>query len=166
MKKTIAIITIPALLLMSSFSVANSHSNPEHSWGKNKHSEDGHTNKNSAKSYAKRLNKISKELDLNQDQQVQLKALFDAQQATKTAAIAKRRALHKSIRTLDPKAADYAKNLAAVKQQVGLQAESKIDNMMGMRASLQQILSAEQYEKMQQLKGKHSKRNKRNKQQS
>jgi Spy/CpxP family protein refolding chaperone len=159
MKKTIALLTLPALLLTSSLSFASSDSSNGHSWGGGKYSEEG-GHKNSAKYAAKKLKKMSKKLDLSKDQEAQLKTLFEARQVMRESGMQARKTLHESIRNLDPKAADYTTKLAAVKQQAGAQAQSKIDSMMSMRASLQEILSADQYQKMQEMMDKRSKKNK------
>ncbi|MEH6444939.1 MAG: Spy/CpxP family protein refolding chaperone [Oceanospirillaceae bacterium] len=158
--KNIVLLAIPAFVLATSFSAVQAQEK------KSGYSENGHcqyTDTNEAGQHGKngkrghnsdrKLAKLTKKLNLTDDQQSQLKVLFSEQKESRMAKSAQRKALHQSIRDLDVNAADYSTKLATVKQQAGLAAQSKIDSIMSMRQKMQVILTAEQLDKMQEMHG-------------
>ncbi|MFT5706979.1 MAG: Spy/CpxP family protein refolding chaperone [Oceanospirillaceae bacterium] len=153
--KNIALIAIPAFILATSFSAVQAQEKKS-GYGKNNHCQ--HTDVNEASKKGERGNnperklaKLTKKLNLTDDQQSKLKTLFSQQQEIRKAKSAQRTALHQSIRDLDTNAADYSSKLADVKQQAGLAAQGKIDSMMSMRQKMQDILTADQLKKMQDM---------------
>lgn len=151
--QTIAYITLPALLLMSSLSIVNVNADTNN-LAEGEESSEGkqHRGQKHARKSQKKFAMLTEKLELSESQQTQIKALFEAQQAARQSSGNGRKALHQAIRNLDVNAADYTEKLAAIKQQAGLAAGGKIDAMMAMQQSMQKILSAEQFEKLQTLK--------------
>ena len=99
---------------------------------------------------------MTEKLALTEQQQIDIKALFEKQKIASDAGKDSRRALHEALRNLDVNAADYDQQLTAIKEQAGLKAQGKIDNMMAMKRGMAAILTPEQLEKMQQMKMKKS----------
>ncbi len=154
--KRIAVLSIPALILATTFTTLQAQANDS----KQGHRyEQGHKGGNSEKM----LKRMAKKLNLTEQQQTDLKALYDSKKETREQKRESRKSLHDSIRNLDPKAADYATRLNEVKQQAGLAAQTKIDDMMQMRTQMQAILTPEQYAQMKEMKEKRGKRGKRGK---
>jgi Spy/CpxP family protein refolding chaperone len=156
--KSIAMLSLPAIFLAGTFgSLQVQAQDNDHKKGHRY--EQGNKGEHSERM----LKRLSKKLDLTEQQQTDLKALFDNKKEASEGKHASRQALHDAVRNLDPSAADYASKLAQVKQQAGLAAQNKIDNMMEMRQSLQSILTPEQFTKMQAFKEKRSEHGKRGK---
>ncbi|MCJ8299548.1 MAG: Spy/CpxP family protein refolding chaperone [Pseudomonadales bacterium] len=158
----ITFIAAPAMLLLSTLSTANSEEQNQQGFSGEQQSEFGRRDNQRGPDMEQKLQMLTKKLSLTTDQQTQIKALFEKQQETRKASGEQRQALHQAIRNLDVNAADYAEKLAAVKQQAGLSAGNKIQQMMSTRQAMQEILTPEQQELMKQMKGE--KRGKRDRQ--
>jgi Spy/CpxP family protein refolding chaperone len=161
--KTIAFITLPALLLICSFSISNANAETTNfvKTEESSISKQERRSEHSAKKSRKKFQKLYQKLNLTEQQQTQVKALFKEQKTARQTSGASRKSLSKSVRSLDLNAPDYAEKLAVVKQQAGRAARGKIDAMMAMQQSMQKILTAEQFQKLQTLKlDTHGKRDK------
>ena len=149
--KIIALLAIPALIAISTFSLAQSDQE-QSGWDK-KHSADGqYKNHHGRRNPQQMLKKMTEKLALTEQQQIDIKALFEKQKMASDAGKDSRKALHEALRNLDVNAADYDQQLTAIKEQAGLKAQGKIDNMMAIKRGLAAILTPEQLEKMQQMK--------------
>jgi len=153
--KTIALIAVPALIAISTFSLANSESK-EGCDNKQENSEKraNHGTRNPERM----LEKLTEKLTLSEQQQTAVKSLFEKQQSVFSAGKESRTALHDAVRNLDINAADYAEQLVKVKEQAGLRAQNKIDNLMAIKQGMAQILTPEQLKQFEALninKGKY-----------
>ncbi len=151
-RRTIALMTIPTMLLIGAFNVAHAANTQPGNWQQSKHYAENRGGSHHAMRASKKLNILSKKLALTAQQQAQIKVLFQAQRTAHKAAAGDQQPLHQALRNLDPKAADYAQKLAQVKQQAGLAASQKIDDMLAMQQSMKKILTAEQLLKMQEMR--------------
>ena len=156
--KSIAMLSLPAIFLAGTFTSLQVQAQ-DNDQKKGHRYEQGNKGQHSERM----LKRLSKKLDLTEQQQTDLKALFDSKKDASEGKRESRQALHEAVRNLDPNAADYAAKLAQVKQQAGLAAQNKIDSMMEMRQGLQKILTPEQFTKMQTLKNKRGEHGKRGK---
>ena len=161
-KNIITFIAVPAMLLLSTHSTANSEEQNQQGFSAQQQSEFGRPDNQRGANMEQKLQMLTEKLSLTTEQQAEIKALFEKQQETRKAYGEQRKALHQAIRNLDANAADYAEKLAAVKQQAGLSAGNKIQQMMSTRQAMQEILTPEQQELMKQMKGE--KRGKRDRQ--
>ncbi len=150
--RTTALMAILTMLLIGAFNVAHADNTQPGNWQKSEHYAENRGGSHHAMKATKRHNILSKKLALTAQQQTQIKALFQAQRTAHKAAAGIRKPLHQAIRNLDPKADDYAQKLVQVKQQAGLAASQKIDDMLAMQQSMKKILTAEQLLKMQELR--------------
>lgn len=151
--KTIALLAIPTLIAISTLSLAHSD-NGQSGWGK-KHSGEGqYKNHGDQRNSQLMLKKMTEKLALTEQQQTDIKALLEKQKMASDVGKDSRQALHEALRNLDVKAADYDQQLTAIKEQAGLKAQGKIDNMMAMKRGMAAILTPEQLAKMQQMKMK------------
>ena len=150
--RTIALMAIPSMLLIGAFNVAHADNTQPGNWQKSEHYAENRGDNHRTMRATKKLNILSKKLALTAQQQTKIKALFQAQRTDHKAAAKNRKSLHQAIRNLDPNAGDYAQKLAQVKQQAGLAASQKIDDMLAMQQSMKKILTAEQLLKMQELR--------------
>jgi Spy/CpxP family protein refolding chaperone len=153
--KTIALLAVPALIAISTFSIANSESKA----GCDSKQENSEKRANhSARNPERMLEKLTEKLALSEQQQTAIKSLFEKQQSVFNAAKESRTALHDAVRNLDINTADYAEQLTKVKEQAGLRAQNKIDNLMAIKQGMTQILTAEQLKQFEELninKGKY-----------
>jgi|GEM_PF-5192870 len=152
-KNIIAFIAVPALLLLSNASNANSETQDQQGFSTQEQSEYGRRGNQRGPNMEQKLQMLTEKLSLTTEQQAQIKALFERQQATRKASGEQRKALHEAVRALDPNAANYTEKLAEVKRQAGVSAGNKIQKMMSTRQAMQQILTPEQQELMKQMKG-------------
>lgn len=153
-KKTFAFITIPALILASTISIAHARDNNQGYDEYASHSEGKHQGKFSKKKAEKKLKYLTKKLALSDQQVADIKALFAEQQSGREATMEKRKALHTAIRELDPNAADYTSALAKVKSEASLAAQDRIDNMVTAKQKISAILTPEQLKKFEEMKSK------------
>ena len=146
------LIAVPTLMAISTFSLAHSDSHKEDDF--KKHGSSEYRGKHGARNPERMLKKMTKALDLTEQQQTELKAAFESQKSVMDANKESRKSLHDAIRKLDVNAADYSAQLATVKAQAGLAAQTKIDNLMSMKQQLAKILTSEQLEKLEEMKMK------------
>ncbi|EPJ49884.1 MAG: hypothetical protein OFPI_22030 [Osedax symbiont Rs2] len=149
----IAFIAVPAMLLLSTASNANSEEQNQPGFTTQEQPEFSRRNNQRGPNMEQKLQMLTEKLSLTSAQQAEIKALFEKQQQTREASGEQRKALHQSIRDLDANAPDYAQKLAAVKQQAGLSAGNKIQQMISTRQAMQKILTPEQQELMKQMRG-------------
>lgn len=102
----------------------------------------------------KMVERLAKKLELSQTQKNEVKQLFITKQQQRETMREQMQSLHKTLRGLDPSAADYASALAQAKQKAALMAESKIDERMHMKAAMQKILSPEQMAQFEEMQSK------------
>jgi len=153
--KTIALIAVPALIAISTFSLANSESR-ESCDSKQEYSEKRVNY--GARSPARMLEKLTEKLTLSEQQQTAVKSLFEKQQSVFDPGKESRTALHDAVRNLDINATDYTEQLVKVKEQASLRAQNKIDNLMAIKQGMAQILTLEQLKKFEEFsinKGKY-----------
>jgi len=153
--KTIALIAVPTLIAISTFSLANTE-DKEGCESKQEYSEK--RDNRGTRSPDRMLEKLTEKLTLSEQQQTAVKSLFEKQQAVFGSGKESRTALHDAVRNLDINAADYAEQLAKVKEQAGLRAQNKIDNLMAIKQGMAQILTPEQLKQFEELnlnKGKY-----------
>jgi len=157
--KTIALLAVPALIAISTFSIANSDSKEGY---QNNHEQGEKRGKRGYRNPERMLEKLTEKLGLSEQQQTDIKALFAKQKTVRDAGKDSRKALHDAVRNLDINAADYADQLAKVKAQAGLSAETKIANKMAMKQAMADILTPEQLKQLEEIsmkkgkgKGKH-----------
>jgi Spy/CpxP family protein refolding chaperone len=151
--KAIAFLAIPTMVLLSSFNFANADdTNATKTDGAKHQSEKG--GKHRGPSIEKKVQKLTNVLELSEAQQTQITTLFEKQKTAHKAGAEQRKSLHEAIRAIDVNAADYTAKLAQVKQQAGLQAQNKVENMLTAKQEMQQILTPEQFSKFEEMKAK------------
>ena len=158
MKKfTIALITAPILLAgAAAFAGMQHHDGDEKcDRGDGKGHED-RMNKEDREDRADRMvERMSKRLELSDEQQVSMKKLFDDKKAQHQTMRTEMQSFHQAMRTLDPAAADYDKNLAEAKRIAADLAVNKVDQKVSMKAELSKILTAEQLSKFEDMRERH-----------
>ncbi len=151
--KAIAFLAIPTMALLSSFNFANADDTSTiKTDGAKQHSEKG--GKHRGPSIEKKVQRLTKVLELSEAQQTQITALFEKQKAAHKAGAEQRKSLHDAIRAIDVNAADYTAKLAQVKQQAGLEAQNKVEKMLTAKQEMQKILTPEQFSKFEEIKAK------------
>jgi len=151
--KAIAFLAIPTMVLLSSFNLANADDKSTiKTDGPKQHSEKG--GKHRGPSIEKKVERLTKALELSETQKTQVTALFEKQKESRKAGVEQRKALHEAIRSVDVNGADYASQLAKVKQQAGLQAQDRVEKMLTAKKDIQKILTAEQFKKFEEMKDK------------
>lgn len=106
----------------------------------------------------KRLEMLSRKLDLSDSQKAELKTAFAERESAHQTHRDEMRSLHEQLRTLDPAAADYANKVADLKQKASTLAGEKIDMKLAMQSDLDRVLTAEQKQTFAQMKERMEKR--------
>ncbi len=101
------------------------------------------------------LKQMSKQLDLTEQQETQIKALFEAERAER-----KENKMDKNegFATLDPNAADYNAQVAALAEKRAEQAKQAVLARADMQQKINAILTPEQQQKMLEIKSAHKER--------
>lgn len=107
------------------------------------------------------LKRMSKKLDLTDEQKVAVGKLMEEKRDQKVASKDKMVELHKAIRDLDPTADNYTQQLNKAKQTAADMAMQRVDSKASMKAEMQKILTGEQLAKLDEMMEKMEKRHKR-----
>lgn len=149
--RAIALISVPVLLTAATLSFAEKPFDGKRCDGERggmmEHRGEGRHGMDAEK----RLEKLSRKLDLNDQQKAELKTAFEQRQSAHQAHRDDMRSLHEQLRTLDPAAADYANKVADIKQKAGQLASEKIDMKLAMQSDLERVLTEEQKQMFAQM---------------
>jgi len=150
MKKTmITLLTIPALM-MGTFALADGKYKNDDCEGQrgDKHAKyDKHDER--GESGDRMIKRMSKRLDLSEEQQTSLADLFKSRAEQHTSMRDKTRSLHDTLRGLDSSSETYAKDLQSAKELAASLAVEKIDERASMRTDIAKILTPEQLAKFE-----------------
>ncbi|SFF83296.1 Spy/CpxP family protein refolding chaperone [Neptunomonas qingdaonensis] len=156
-KLTIAMITAP-ILLAGAAAFASMHNNDDNEKCDRGHGH-GHEDrmhKSDKGDRAERMvERMSKRLELSDEQQVAMKKLFNDKQEQHQTMRTEMQNFHQATRNLDPNAADYDKSLAEAKRIAADLAVKKVDQKVSMKAELSKILTAEQLSKFEDMRERH-----------
>lgn len=110
-----------------------------------------HGGKHFSRDHKNPLKHMSKKLDLTEQQETQIKALFDEQRAERKANKPEKAA---NLAQLDPNAADYSTQVAALANQRAEQAKQGVLARAELQQKINAILTPEQQQKMLEMKAK------------
>ncbi len=160
-KLTIALITAPILLAgVAAFAGMQHHEGNDRCDRGDGKGHEYRMNKSDSEDRAERMvERMSKQLELNDEQQVAMKKLFDGQKEQYQIMRTEMQSFHQATRNLDPAAADYDKNLTEAKRIAADLAVKKVDQKVSMRAELSEILTAEQLSKFEDMRERHGEGN-------
>lgn len=147
--KTIALLSAPLLVAGLTAGIALADSGERDCKGKRHGDRSEHM-----------IERMSKKLDLNEQQQQQLKEGFEEKRELMSDGREAMKQLHEKIRNLDPSAASFDSDLAALKGQAATLASERVENMVKSRQQLAEILTSEQLAKLDEIReskrgGKH-----------
>ncbi len=98
------------------------------------------------------LKKMSKQLELSETQEEEMRNLFSKKQDQRQEMHAQMRNLHETTRNLDPSASDYATRLADTKKAAAELAVSKVDQHVSMQTEMAKILTPDQINKLDKMR--------------
>jgi len=146
-KLTIALLTLPVLALGTTVIAGMQHE------GYSKCDQGAKMHKNDHNERAGHmLKKMSKQLELSETQEEEMRNLFSKKQDQRQAMHAQMRNLHQTTRNLDPGASDYATRLADTKKAAAELAVSKVDQHVSMRTEMAKILTPDQLSKLESMR--------------
>jgi Spy/CpxP family protein refolding chaperone len=159
MKKTLlTLVAIPTLVL-GTMAYADGGKHRDSCDGK--HDRQSHGKKEhgmrDGQSGERMLKRMTKRLELTEEQQTSLKTVFEAQSKQRDALKEKSRDLHEALRDLDPKADGYAEQLEEAKKTAAQLAVERIDEGAELRQKVADILTPEQLEKWETEKERRGK---------
>ncbi|NRB41709.1 MAG: Spy/CpxP family protein refolding chaperone [Pseudomonadales bacterium] len=136
------------MFFLASFAYAGGHQD-DHQKGHKNGCQQGHH----AKLSDKRIEKMQKKLDLNEQQVSELKVIAKQYPADKKHS---RKQAFKGFQQLDPNGKNYQQKLTAFADQRAAEVKAKILRHGNMRADIYKVLTSDQQQKMQQwMKKKH-----------
>lgn len=156
-KLTIALITAPILLAgVAAFAGMQHHGDDEKCDRGHGNGHEKRMDKSDREDRADRmLERMSKRLELSDEQQVAMKTLFADQKEQRQTMRSEMQSFHQAMRNLDPAAADYDTNLTEAKRIAADLAVNKVDQKISMKTELSKILTAEQLSKFEDMRERH-----------